>query len=168
MRLNKSTSHAIRILVDCARANGELTKVADLASSLGITMQNVFKIVHILSRAELLTAVRGRNGGVRLTRGPDVIRIGDIVRAMETTELELESDTGRSDPAVSRGVNRVLDTARDAFIAILDQHFLGDLVAATTKPSVVRQARPARRAPRHTLDLSAPRPARQRLGKSAR
>ncbi len=127
MRLNKSTSHAIRILVDCAQAGDELVKVADLSARLDITMQNVFKIVHILSRAELITAMRGRYGGVRLTRRPSEIRIGDIVRAMESTALELEAGDRRSDARVARGVNVVLDSALEAFIGILDQHTLADL-----------------------------------------
>lgn len=133
MKLNKSTSHAIRILIDCAKGDGALVKVADLAARLDLTLQNAFKIVHILSRAELLTAVRGRNGGVRLTRPADEIRIGDIVRAMEATEIELD-DGGSRDTAVSRGVNKVLDNALDAFIDVLDQHTLADIAGEKRAP----------------------------------
>jgi Rrf2 family nitric oxide-sensitive transcriptional repressor len=128
MRLNKSTSHAIRILVDCARADGKLLKVADVSERLGITPQNVFKIVHLLSRAELVAAMRGPNGGVRLARPADRIRIGDVVRAMESTDIELDTENRtRVDRQISVGVNRVLDSALDAFISILDQHTLADL-----------------------------------------
>lgn len=168
MRLNKSTSHAIRVLVNCARSDGAWVKVADLADDLGITMQNVFKIVHILSRAELLVAMRGRNGGVRLSRSSNLILVGDIVRAMETTELELESETGRLDPAVSKGVNRVLDNALDAFIAILDQHSLADLAPETTKSAIVRNARSARHARADKRDIDASRPAKSRSSKLPR
>ena len=68
MRLTKSTSHAIRILIDCAQADARLVKVAELSERLQITQQNVFKIVNVLARAHLIEAVRGRNGGVRLAR----------------------------------------------------------------------------------------------------
>jgi Rrf2 family nitric oxide-sensitive transcriptional repressor len=143
MRLNRSTSHAIRILVDCARADGRLVKVADIAQRLALTDQNVFKIVHLLSRAELLAAVRGRNGGVRLAREARTIRIGDVVRAMETTDLELEGEaTTRADRTVSEGVNKVLDSALDAFISILDQHTLADLVADGRASSMARPVAP--------------------------
>ena len=64
MRLTKSTSHAIRILIDCARANDGLIKAASLSARLEITPQNVFKIVNMLTKAGLIEAVRGRNGGV--------------------------------------------------------------------------------------------------------
>jgi len=147
MKLNKSTSHAIRILVDCARAHGELVKVADLSQRLSITMQNVFKIVHILSRADLISAMRGRNGGVKLTRPAADIRVGDIVRAMESTELELEGDIDQSDAGLSRGVNSVLDSALEAFITILDQHTLADLAA-------VRKDRRAPKSKRRTKSVA--------------
>lgn len=120
MRLNKSTGDAIRILIACARAEGALVKVVDLSASLDITMQNVFKIVHILSRSGLTAAVRGRHGGIRLSRPAETIFVGDIVRAMESTEPAL--DTGA-------GVTRVLDDALEAFIAVLDRHSLADMVA---------------------------------------
>ena len=138
MRLNKSTGDAIRILIACARAEGALVKVVDLSASLEITMQNVFKIVHILSRAGLTAAVRGRHGGIRLGRPSETIFIGDIVRAMETTEPV--SDT-------SGGVTRVLDDALEAFIAVLDRHSLADMVARET-PSVGDKTKPAERAGR--------------------
>ena len=128
MRLNKSTSQAIRILVECARADGAYVKVADISERLDITLQNVFKIVHLLSRAELVSALRGRNGGVRLTRPAAAIRVGDVVRAMETMGHDAESEAGEAgDRRTVADVHKVIDKALDAFVAILDQHTLADL-----------------------------------------
>ena len=92
MRLTKSTSHAIRILLDCATADDQLVKVAVLSERLDITQQNIFKIVNLLAKAGLLEAVRGRNGGVKLARPASEIRIGDVVRASEVTRVEIEDD----------------------------------------------------------------------------
>jgi Rrf2 family protein len=135
MRLTKSTSHAIRILIDCAQSGGRLVKVAELSGRLEITPQNVFKIVNMLTRAGLIEALRGRNGGVRLARPATHIRIGDVVRATEVTHVEIEdgADTrrpGQRKPSASRGVNRILDDALGAFIDVLDQHTLADMANA--------------------------------------
>lgn len=46
-------------------------------------MMNVQKNVYALGQAELLEAVRGRQGGVRLRRCDDQISIGEIVRVIE-------------------------------------------------------------------------------------
>ena len=85
MRLNKSTGHAVRILVYCAKSEDELVKVAEIARRLDITQQNTFKIVHLLNKGGFLGSVRGRKGGVRLARPAAKIRIGDIVRSIELT-----------------------------------------------------------------------------------
>jgi Rrf2 family nitric oxide-sensitive transcriptional repressor len=127
MRLTKSTSHAIRILIDCARDPERLIKVAELSKRLSITPQNVFKIVNLLARAGLIEAVRGRNGGVKLARPANAIRIGDVVRATEITHVEIEDGGTQRREGSSRGVNRILDDALEAFIEVLDQHTLADM-----------------------------------------
>jgi Rrf2 family protein len=127
MRLTKSTSHAIRILIDCARAREQLIKVAELSERLEITQQNVFKIVNFLARAGLIEAVRGRNGGVRLARPAEQIRIGDVVRATEVTHVAIEEDAALGARERGHGVNRVLDDALEAFIDVLDRHTIADM-----------------------------------------
>jgi len=126
MRLNRSTGHAIRIMLECSRVEPRLVKVADLAVALDLSMQNVFKIVHILSRAELVVCARGRHGGVRLASGADKIRLGDIVRAMEATDLAEDDRLPLANASRSGGtdVNHALEEALGAFIDVLDQHTL--------------------------------------------
>jgi Rrf2 family nitric oxide-sensitive transcriptional repressor len=132
MRLNKSTSYAVRILIHCARSGDRLIKVADIAQRLDITQQNAFKIVHLLSRAGFLASVRGRNGGVRLASPANKIRIGDVVRAIEFTRIDDKT------PANSGGLNQLVDDALEAFITVLDQHTLAEMAksaqAAETGP----------------------------------
>ena|SRR5262245_5266359 len=134
MRLTKSTGHAIRILIDCAGASDRLIKVAELSERLQITQQNVFKIVNLLAREGLIEAVRGRNGGVRLARRADQIRIGDVVRATEITHVEVEDRPVRNQKSRS-GVNEILDDALGAFIDVLDQHTLADMVRSDPRGS---------------------------------
>ncbi len=125
MRLNKSTSYAVRILIDCARAGDRLIKVADIAQRLDITQQNAFKIVHLLSRAGFLASVRGRNGGVRLARPATKIRVGDVVRAIEFTRI----DGNQSGSHAS--LTQIVDDALEAFITVLDQHTLAEMAKAS-------------------------------------
>jgi Rrf2 family protein len=152
MRLTKSTSHAMRILIDCARSDGHLVKVAELSERLQITPQNVFKIVNLLARARLIEAVRGRNGGVRLGRPAAAIRIGDVVRATEVTHVEIEDGPGGRKPKRG-GVNQILDTALEAFIDVLDQHTLADMAAS--QPAV--SSAPRRKTSSRAVAMSPPR-----------
>ena len=65
MRLSKTTNYAIRILLDCAVATPNLVKVAEISDRRDITLQNTFKIVHLLSRAGFIKATRGRTAASR-------------------------------------------------------------------------------------------------------
>jgi Rrf2 family nitric oxide-sensitive transcriptional repressor len=163
MRLSKTTNYAIRILIDCAQAKGTLVKVAEIAARRGISQQNTFKIVHLLSRAGFVVAVRGRHGGVRLARPASEIHIGNVVRAMETMRFEIEGGAsamkGKTRHRFS-DLNQIFDTALEAFIGVLDGHSLEELAKtaradhvserqgskrpAKTKPAT-KSAGPARR-----------------------
>ena len=128
MRLTKQTGHAIHILVDCALAGDQLVKVADISAHLNVTKQNVFKIVHILSHAGFLTAVRGPSGGVRLAKPAADIRVGDVVRTIEVTRVEVEGAPPAKDASGKPGtINAMFDDALSAFISVLDQHSLAEL-----------------------------------------
>lgn len=152
MRLTKQTGHAIRILIHCAEAT-DLIKTAEISSHLDITKQNVFKIVFILSRAGFIAAVRGPSGGVKLAKPAASIRIGDVVRAIEVTDVEIDGETGAA-IAPQRGsgsINRVFDDAMTAFVSVLDQHTLADLVqqrkttqTAASQKGATRTAKSAR------------------------
>jgi Rrf2 family nitric oxide-sensitive transcriptional repressor len=124
MRLNKSTSYAVRILIHCARAGDRLIKVADIAQRLDITQQNAFKIVHLLSRSGFLASVRGRNGGVRLARPATKIRVGDVVRAIEFTRIDAKTQGSNG------SLSQLVDDALEAFITVLDQHTLAEMAKA--------------------------------------
>jgi Rrf2 family nitric oxide-sensitive transcriptional repressor len=128
MRLNKSTSHAVRILIDCAKAGDRLIKVADIAQRLDITQQNAFKIVHLLSKAGFLSSVRGRNGGVRLARPAAKIRVGDVVRAIEFSGSDSKEGRGHA------SLSQIVDDALEAFISVLDQHTLAEMAEAGQSP----------------------------------
>ena len=163
MRLTKQTSHAIRILIDCARQSDRPVKVGEIATRLDITQQNAFKIVHVLTQGKFLLATRGRHGGVRLARPAEEIRIGDVVRVTEVTHIEVEDsqrETGRR-KAPALPINSLLDDALLAFISVLDQHTLADMTRSTTataarpvKDATNRAAPRVRALPRKATEAS--------------
>jgi len=147
MRLKRTTSHAIRILIECAAANGVLVKTGEISQRLDITPLNVFKVVHLLSRAGFLEPVRGRNGGVRLARPADAIRIGEVVRAIEASDVEVvgAEEGGRS---AKPQLNSIFDSALEAFIGVLDQHTLADMARGRNRRAPAAPAqRQSRRRP---------------------
>lgn len=134
MRLTKQTGYAIRILIDCAVAGDELVKIEPLSQRLDITRQNAFKIVHLLSRAGFLSSVRGPAGGIRLARPADLIKISDVVAAMEETSVEIAENSGAKGRDGESPLSTLFGDALAAFISVLEAHTIADL-AATHKGS---------------------------------
>jgi Rrf2 family nitric oxide-sensitive transcriptional repressor len=88
------------------------------------------KVVNDLSQKGYLDTVRGRGGGMRLTREPRDINIGQLVRDTENQLavigcLEHKSYCPIERVCVLRGA---LQNATDAFLAVLDAHTLADLI----------------------------------------
>jgi len=142
MKLNKATSHALRLLLTCANAGNRLQKVADLAADLELTQQNTFKIVHLLSRIGFLKGERGRYGGVRLRVPADAIRVGDVVKAMELLPAR-SGESGRE----TRSHKQLFDDAFEAFIAVLNQTTVADMSRGqqSMRPPKPRSANGTRR-----------------------
>lgn len=121
MRISKTTHNALQILIATAKSGNNLVKGAAIAHELGLTEQNTSKIVHLLSRGGFIKAVRGPQGGMTLALNPADIRIGDVVLAMERMTIEDERQ-------VHGGFNDIFDVALDAFVSVLNQHTLADVV----------------------------------------
>lgn len=166
MRLSKTTNYAIRILLDCAVADPNLVKVAEISERRDITLQNTFKIVHLLSRAGFIRAVRGRHGGVRLARPASDIRIGDVVRAMEILHLEIEREEGERSGAQSQlaALDQLFDNALGAFISVLDEHTLEQMIKVQRKDASAAKSKPKAQRRTKTLAVSGSSTRRQPAG----
>jgi Rrf2 family protein len=129
MRLTKQTS--------CALHSDEQMKAADIAKANNITEFNVLKIIPLLVQGGFIKTMRGRHGGLRLARPAADIRIGDVVRLTEQTNIQADCFGQFHDECLIKTaspINRILDNALGAFIEVLDQHTLQDLV--TKRPRV--------------------------------
>ncbi|WDL98060.1 RrF2 family transcriptional regulator [Alicyclobacillus sp. ALC3] len=84
MKVSQKTEYGVRAMV--ALALSELDQPVPLSSvarSEGIPEQFLDQIVAKLRRAGFVKSVRGVNGGYMLTRAPEDISIGALVRALE-------------------------------------------------------------------------------------
>lgn len=128
MRLSKRTNQAVRLLVHLAqRDDNSVMSVPDVSKASGITGPNGFKIVPILVEGGFLRTERGRGGGVLLAMQPQAIRVGDIVRFVET--FGNTPVTGPIDPFLD------VDAAFDAFVDVLNQNSIADLAVNAKAPA---------------------------------
>jgi Rrf2 family transcriptional regulator, nitric oxide-sensitive transcriptional repressor len=130
VRLTLHTDFALRVLIQVGLKNDTLTTINEIAQTFDISKAHLMKVVNDLSQKGYLDTVRGRNGGIRLMREPRDINIGQVVRDTENQLdvigcLEHKGYCPIERICVLRGALR---DATEAFLAVLDDHTLADLI----------------------------------------
>jgi Rrf2 family transcriptional regulator, iron-responsive regulator len=136
MKLTRQTDYAIRILMYCSSGKALVT-IREIAAFYGLPETFLFKIVPNLVAAGFIETVRGRGGGIRLSRPADQIRLGSVVQAVEERfELADCFHPGGTDcPLFDKcGLNRALSRALAGFLNILDEYTIED-IARSNSPS---------------------------------
>ena len=131
MRLTVYTDYALRVLMYVAVKEDGLSTIAEIAERYGISRNHLMKVAHQLGIAGYLETVRGRTGGLRLARPAADINLGDVVRYTEQ-DMALVPCMSPVDAACairpSCLLKRALDRATAAFLGVLDEYSLSDLV----------------------------------------
>jgi Rrf2 family nitric oxide-sensitive transcriptional repressor len=130
VKLTRYTDYALRVLMHLAARPERLSSIGEIARSYAVSQNHLMKVVHDLRKAGYVAAVRGRTGGIRLSRPPSEINVGDVVRHTEEGFDLVEC--GRCIIAPACGLTGVLGEALGAFMHTLDRHSLADLVADRT------------------------------------
>jgi Rrf2 family nitric oxide-sensitive transcriptional repressor len=131
MRLTVYTDYALRVLMYLALKPDGLATIAEIAESYGISKNHLMKVTHQLGVAGYVETVRGRAGGLRLAKSVEAIGIGEVVRYTEPDMAIVTCFKPIDAPCVIRPccvLRRALEKARAAFIGVLDDYTLGDLV----------------------------------------
>ncbi len=132
MQLTRFTDFSLRVLISLATRPDELATVAALAQEHGISRHHLTRVVHQLGVKGYIETMRGKGGGFRLARVPEAIRVGDVVRDMESGfEIAECFQPGQSSCRLMPGctLKGVLGEAAQAFLATLDRYTLADLLA---------------------------------------
>jgi len=77
------TQYGIRALVNLARSPTHSTSAAEIARAESISPKYLEGIMTQLKSKGIVLAERGKNGGYRLSRAPEDIRMLDVVEALE-------------------------------------------------------------------------------------
>lgn len=133
MRLTQWTDYSLRVLMYCAAAQDRPARptVAEIAAAHGISRHHLTKVVMSLSAQGWLETVRGRGGGLRLLQPPQQIALGEVIRHTETDLHQVECfDPEHNQCALQGhcGLERTLQRALSAYLAVLDGVSLADVV----------------------------------------
>lgn len=132
MHLTRYTDYGLRTLMYVGSHPHETISTTDLAKALRVSRHHLLKVVHRLCELGWLQAKRGPNGGISFVERSAGVTVGEVVRELEN-QLDLvecfssESNTCPLLPACR--LAPLLKRAQDAFLGVLDELTLGDLVA---------------------------------------
>jgi Rrf2 family nitric oxide-sensitive transcriptional repressor len=135
MQFTHFTDYSLRTLIYLGARQNTLATISEIADKYGISQSHLTKVVHQLANRGYIQTLRGKGGGMRLARLPQLINIGDVVRNMEENINLVECFNAKNQscpllPACT--LKSVLAEARRNFFDTLDRYTLADLLVNTS------------------------------------
>src|SRR2546421_4716787 len=94
MRISAKGEYAIKAMLDLAMHRGRtLVPIQEIAARQAIPQRYLEQVLLALKRAGLLTSKRGSTGGYHLTKAPDDITVGAVLRAVDGGNAPFDSDS---------------------------------------------------------------------------
>jgi Rrf2 family protein len=141
LRVSTKGEYGVRIMVDLARHyGGRPRSLTDISQSESLPLAYLEQLVKLLREAEppLVLSTRGAHGGYKLSRQPEEITMGEVVRVLEgpiapmicATEGEMTQVCNYLDSCKTR---YLWAKVRDAVAHTLDSITLAELVAVSAQ-----------------------------------
>lgn len=133
MKVSTRGEYGVRAMVALAHHYGDgPMSIAEIARQTNIPSSYLEQLIAPLRRADLVASKRGARGGYVLSRGPELIRVGDVYRVMEgpvaPMECVSEDETDQTCPLIEGCETRpIWVKVRDSIIDALDSTTLADL-----------------------------------------
>jgi Rrf2 family nitric oxide-sensitive transcriptional repressor len=131
MQFTHFTDYSLRTLIYLGAQQNMLATISEVAAKYGISQSHLTKVVHQLANRGYIQTTRGKGGGMRLARLPQLINIGDVVRDMEENINLVECFNAKNQncPLLPACILKsVLLEARKNFFDTLDRYTLADLL----------------------------------------
>lgn len=131
MHITQHTDYALRVLIYLGANDHRLATIQEISERFDVSRSHLMKVVNQLIRHGYVEGLRGKGGGLRLSRPAAQIGVGKVVRHMEhdlalAECFETDSQCLLTGSCQLRGA---LSDALDAFLASLDRVTLADLVS---------------------------------------
>ncbi len=132
MKVSAKEQYGVRAMAELAQQYGAgPIPLSDIAQAQGMSIDYLEQVVPALRDAGLLNSTRGAKGGYELTRPPDQITVGEMLRALSGEILPVrcvEDDCTELCHRTSEcGARTVWQTIHDQLLDTLDSMRLADL-----------------------------------------
>ena len=83
MNINKSTRFALYAIVELAKSAPNKLSVIEISRKYNISEHHMSKVMQLLTRYQIVEAVRGVGGGYQLLKSPNSLSVMDIINIVE-------------------------------------------------------------------------------------
>lgn len=133
MQLTRHSDYSLRVLIYLAINPEKLSRISEIASSFNVSRNHMVKVVHQLAQLGFIKTTRGHGGGISLSRLPQDITVGEVVRQTENN-LEVINCRQPACPILpSCKLKRALAEATNSFLETLDGYTIADLTRDKTR-----------------------------------
>ena len=135
MRISAKGEYAIKAVLDLAlhRHRG-LVPIQEIAARQAIPQRYLEQVLLALKRAGLLTSRRGSSGGYHLTRPPEEITVGAVLRAVEGRSAPFEAVNGdRRSTGAGEDLAALWREIGEAVSQVIDRLTFGELAARSAE-----------------------------------
>jgi len=133
MQLTLHADYAFRVLLYLgSKPEGYVASTREISAAYGISRHHLVRVAQTLAKHGYVNISGGRVGGLTLAREPQAIRLGDVIRRAETNlqVVECFDKETNSCPIINVcQLKPVLHLALNAFLAVLDDYTLADMLA---------------------------------------
>ena len=131
MRISAKGEYAVKAMLDLALEQDRgLIPIQEIAARRGIPQRYLEQVLLSLKRTGLLTSKRGSTGGYHLTRRPEDITVGDVLRAVEGPRMALQpSGTARGAGRAEADLAELWEEIGEAVSKVVDRVTFAQLVA---------------------------------------
>ena len=130
MHITRYTDYSLRVLIYLALNSGNRSTIKDIADSYGISKNHLMKVVHNLNKRGYIETLRGKKGGMLLSKKPENINIGKLVLELEPDFNLVECFSHDGNCAITSvcELKSILGVALSAFIKKLSEYTLADVI----------------------------------------
>jgi Rrf2 family protein len=130
MRLSARGEYAIKAVLDLAvHRDSRLVPIQEIAARQGIPQRYLEHVLLALKRAGILTSRRGSTGGYHLTRPPEEITVGAVLRAVEGTGAPFEGPGRERRSHAEHELAELWDEIAEAVSSVVDRFTFAELAA---------------------------------------
>ncbi len=129
MMISTKGRYALRVMIDLAEHQTEgYIPLKEIAQRQEISEKYLESILKILVQKKFLTGLRGKGGGYRLTRDPEMYTVGSILRLTEGTLAPVACLENDAPPCERVGECRTLPLWQGLF-KLINDYFDGTTIA---------------------------------------